>query len=134
MKAWASILWFDSADLSDHDPIIALQVRLGQEPSFTGMVLRTQALYTWPCVLYERWQDVRTGSSSLNFFQAVFTRVVTAISQSTIRKHVTQVAEGSYHLQLIRSDLDFILWPGVNRAGISHALCTPKIRIWCQSL
>ena len=50
---------------------------------------------------------------------------------STSRKHVDQVAEGSYHLQ---SDLDFILWPAINRASISHALCTPIIRIWCQSL
>ena len=43
---------------------------------------------------------------------------------STSRKHVTQVAEGSYHLQLIRSDLDFTLWSAINRAGISHAQCT----------
>ena len=64
---------------------------------------------------------MRTGSSSLNFFQAVFTRVVTVISQPPPAEHVTQVAEESYHLQLIRSDLDFILWPAVNRAGISHA-------------
>ena len=47
---------------------------------------------------------------------------------------VTQVAEGSCHLQLIWSNLDFILWPAVNRAGISHAQCTPIIKIWCQSL
>ena len=53
---------------------------------------------------------------------------------STSRKHVTEVAEGSYHLQLIMSDLDFILWPAVNRAGISYAPFTPIIRIWCQSL
>ena len=34
------VLWLDTADLSDHGPIIALQalqVRLGQWPSFTGM-------------------------------------------------------------------------------------------------
>ena len=40
---------------------------------------------------------------------------------STSRKHVTQVAEGSYHLHLIRSCLDFTLWSAVNRVGISHA-------------
>ena len=62
--------------------------------------------------------DVRTGSSSLNFFQAVFT-LVTVISQPPPAE-CTQVAEGSYHLQLIRSNLDFTLWSAVNRAGISH--------------
>ena len=31
------ILWLDAADLSDHGPIIALQVRLGKWPSFTSM-------------------------------------------------------------------------------------------------
>ena len=51
---------------------------------------------------------MRTGSSSLDLFEAV-------ISQPP--KHVTQVAEGSYHHQLIRSDLDFTLWPAVNRAA-----------------
>ena len=29
--------WLDTADLSYHGPIIALQVGLGQWPSFTGM-------------------------------------------------------------------------------------------------
>ena len=41
-------LWLDTADLSEHGPVIALQVRLGQWPSFTGMALPTQELYTWP--------------------------------------------------------------------------------------
>ena len=100
-----------------------------------SMALRTQEPYTWPFVLKERWQYVRTGSSSLNFFQAVFhTSSNRYFTASTSRKHVTQVAEGSYHLQLIRSGLDFILWPAVNRVDISHAPCTPVIRIWCQSL
>ena len=41
-------LWLDIADLSDHGPIIALQVRLDQWPSFTGMehhAPRTRAVY-----------------------------------------------------------------------------------------
>ena len=53
----------------------------GQVSLAWSMALRTQELYTWPRVLYKRWRDVRTGSSSLNFFQAVFTQVVTTISQ-----------------------------------------------------
>ena len=64
---------------------------------------------------------MRAGSSSLNFFQAVFTRVVTVIlTASTTRKYVTKVAEGSYYLQLIRSNLDFTLWTAVNKTDISH--------------
>ena len=30
-------------------------------------------LYPWPCILKERWREKRTGSSSLDFYQAVFT-------------------------------------------------------------
>ena len=53
----------------------------GQVSLAWSMVLHMQELYTWPWVLLERFRDLRTGSSSLNFFQAVFTRVVTVISQ-----------------------------------------------------
>ena len=42
---------------------------------------RTQELYKRPRVLKERWRKERTGSRSLNFFQAVFTRVVVESSQ-----------------------------------------------------
>ena len=77
------ILWFDTADLSDHGPIIALQVRLGQWQSFTGMEHgppHARAVYLATGLVREvvGW---RTGSSSHNFFQAVFTWVVTVISQ-----------------------------------------------------
>ena len=41
-----------------------------------SITLYTQHLYTWLRVLKERWQEERTGSNSLNFFQAVFKRVV----------------------------------------------------------
>ena len=44
-------------------------------------MLLTLELYTWPRVLKERWHEEKTGSSSLNFFQAVFTRVVVESSQ-----------------------------------------------------
>ena len=46
-----------------------------------SIALYTQHLYTWPRVLKESWQEERTVSSSLNFFQAVFTRVVIESSQ-----------------------------------------------------
>ena len=46
-----------------------------------SIALRTHVLYTRPRVLKERWREERTGFSSLNFFQAVFTRVVVESSQ-----------------------------------------------------
>ena len=53
----------------------------GQVSLAWSIVLRTQELYTQPHVLKERWQEERTGISSLNFFQAVFTHVVVESSQ-----------------------------------------------------
>ena len=73
--------------ISDHGPIMALQalqVRLGQWPSLTGMehgAPHIRAVYM-ATVLFERWQDVRTGSSSLNFFQAVISQPPPAESMS----------------------------------------------------
>ena len=46
-----------------------------------SIALHTQELYTRPRVLKERWHEDRTGSRSLNFFQAVFTRAVVESSQ-----------------------------------------------------
>ena len=40
-----------------------------------SIALRTQELYTHDHVLKERWCEERSGSRSLNFFQAVFTCV-----------------------------------------------------------
>ena len=53
----------------------------GQASLAWSIALRTHMLYTRPRVLKERWQEERTGFSSLNFFQAVFTRVVVESSQ-----------------------------------------------------
>ena len=54
---------------------------IGQVSLAWSIAPRTHELYTWPCVLKERWREERTGFSSLNFFQAVFTRVVVESSQ-----------------------------------------------------
>ena len=64
-------------DLSHHCPIILLQtleVWLCQWPSLTGIehYLPHTEMYTQPHVLKDRWPEERTGSSFLNFFQAVF--------------------------------------------------------------
>ena len=53
----------------------------GQVSLAWSIALRTQELYTGPRVLKERWCEERTGSRSLNFLQAVFTRVVVETSQ-----------------------------------------------------
>ena len=53
----------------------------GQVSLAWSSALHTQQLYMWPRVLKERWWEERTGSSSLNFFQAVYTCVVVERSQ-----------------------------------------------------
>ena len=58
--------------MSGHDPIVALQVHLGQWPSFTGMEHvppHARAVYM-ATVLVREVAGVITGSSFLNFFQA----------------------------------------------------------------
>ena len=56
----------------------------GQVSLAWSIELCTQELYTRPRVLKERWHEERTGSRSLNFFQAVFTRVVVESSQPPV--------------------------------------------------
>ena len=53
----------------------------GQVSLAWSIGLRTQELYTRPRVLKDKWCEERTGSRSLNFFQAVFTRVLVESSQ-----------------------------------------------------
>ena len=84
--------------LSDHGPVIALQVRLGQWPSFTGMehgAPHSRAVYMAKG-LVRAGRDVRTGSRSLNLFQAVFKQVVTVISQPPPAESIN-----SYSLKLV---------------------------------
>ena len=61
----------------------------GQVSLAWSIALRTQELYTRPRVLKERWRDERTGSRSLNVFQAVFTRVMVESSQPPAAEHVS---------------------------------------------
>ena len=56
----------------------------GQVSLARSIALGAQELYMWPCVLKERWQEERTGSSSLNFFQVVFTRVFTSVDDNLV--------------------------------------------------
>ena len=61
----------------------------GQVSLAWSIALCTQELYTWPCVLKERWQEERTGSNSLNFFQAVFTRCGWKFTATGCWEHVS---------------------------------------------
>ena len=82
-----NVLRSDIADLSDHCPVVSLQtleVWLCQSSNLSlawSIALCTQELHTLPRVLKERWHEERTGSRSLNFFQAVFTYVAVESSQ-----------------------------------------------------
>ena len=95
--------------------------------------LLTQELYTWPHALKERWRKERTRSSSWNFFQAVFIGVVVKVHSHWLLRACLQVANGSYHLQLVRSDLDFLFWSAIQRACSYLAPCTSVIRVLCQA-
>ena len=53
----------------------------GQVSLAWSIALCTQELHTQPRVLKERLPEERAGSRTLNFFQAVFTRVVVESSQ-----------------------------------------------------
>ena len=63
----------DTVDMSDHGPIVGLQVlqvRLGQWPSFTGMeygALQARAVFMATALVREV-EDVTTDSSSLNIY------------------------------------------------------------------
>ena len=72
----------------------------GQVSLAWSIALRTQELYTRPHVLKEKWREERTGSRSLNFFQAVFTRFVVESSQPPAAESMSP---------MVRSNLDFLL-------------------------
>ena len=61
----------------------------GQVSLAWSIALRTHELYTRPRALKERFQEERTGFSSLNFFQVVFTRVVVESSQPLAAKSMS---------------------------------------------
>ena len=63
----------------------------GQVSLAWSIALRTYVLYLWPRVLKERWREERTGFSSLNFFQAVFTRVVVESSQPPAAEAILKI-------------------------------------------
>ena len=49
-------------------------------------------------------------------------------------EHVSKVAKGSYHLKLVRSDLDFFMWSAIQGACSSVAPCTSVVRVFFQVL
>ena len=122
-------------------PIIALSFRCrcwrvgfvsGQVSLAWSIALRTWAIHA-ATYLEKRWQEEKTGSSSLNFFQAVFTRGW-KFTASGFWEHDSYVAKGIYHLQLLRSNLDVPLWSAIQGACSSLTPCTSVIRVLCQAL
>ena len=77
-------------------------------------------------------REGRTGSSSLNFFQADFTRVVVGSSQPRVLGSKRKLPPLAY--QHIRSNLDFPLWSAIQGACNSLAPCISVIRTLCQAL
>ena len=78
-----NVLWLDIADLSDHCPVISLQMLEGwlcQWSSLTSMEHCTPhtELYTQPCVLKEQWQEQVTGPWT---YSRQFSHVVAESSQ-----------------------------------------------------
>ena len=72
--------------MSDHCPVFCCRrwrfgFVNGQVSLAWSIALCTPELYTQPRVLKDRWREERTGRSSLNFFQAVFTCAVVESSQ-----------------------------------------------------
>ena len=104
----------------------------GQVSLAWSFALCTQELYTWPHVLKERWQEERADSSSLNFFQAVFTRVVIESSQPSAAENMSPRQQEK---ATISSSIGWThLWSAVQAACSSPALCTSVIRVLCQAL
>ena len=66
-------------------------------------MLRTQELYTQPRVLKERWWEERTGSSSLNFLQEVFTHVDVESSEPLAAESMSKVSLSKMINQLTSS-------------------------------
>ena len=61
----------------------------GQVSLAWSIALHTQKLYTRPRVLKKRWLEERSGISSLNFFQAVFTCYGWKLPTTSCWEHVS---------------------------------------------
>ena len=79
----------------------------GQVSLAWSIALHTHALYTWPGVLRERWWEERTGEFLPDGFH---TCCGWKLTTTGCWEHVSQVAKGSYHLQLVRPYLHVSMW------------------------
>ena len=113
-------------------PMIALSFRCrcwrfgfvnGQVSLAWSIALHTQELYTRPRVLKERWWEERTGSS-LNFFQAVSSRVVVESSQPPAADSMSP----RYEKEAITSSLSGLTWTSL--CGLqSKGRAVPWLRV-----
>ena len=81
-------------------------------------VLHTQELLMQPPVLNERWWEERTASSSLSFFQVVFTRVVVESSQSPATESLLLGSKRKLVPPACQVHLDFPLWSAVQGCAV----------------
>ena len=101
----------DIEDLSDHGQVLSCKCWMFSLVNCHGGWCSTRKSSTYGHKTFlEVWRDVRTDSSSLNVLQAVWSWVLSSANGT----HVTQVVEESYHLQLIRLDLNSTLQSAVN--------------------
>ena len=106
----------------------------GQVSLVWSIALRTQELYTWPRVLKERWREERTGSRSLTSFRQFSYMLWLKVHSHLLLRACLLGSKRSYHLKLVRSDLDFLLWSAIQGACSSLAPCTSIVRVLFQAL
>ena len=86
----------------------------GQVSPAWSIALRKHELYIRPCVLKERWRGRENWFQLHELLPGGFHMCCgRKLTTTGCREHVSQVTKGSYHLQLVRPDLDFSLWSAV---------------------
>ena len=96
---------------------------------FNGAWHSVYRLNTWPQDFKEKWQDVRTGSSSLNFFRAVFKEVATTILQPPPSENISPRKQKEATTSSL-SGLTFTLQSAVNWAVFLHLLSFVNPWLW----
>ena len=85
-------------------------------------------------VLKERWREERTSSSSMNFFQAVFTPVVVESSQPPAAESMSTRLQKEATTSSVSDLMDIPLWSAFQGASSPLAPCASVIRVLCQGL
>ena len=92
-----------------------------------AIALHNQELYTRPPVLKERWQEDRTGSSSLNFFQVFFNHIVVESSQPPAAKRLIVLTVLGFNMSTLVGHLHCL--PGKGRKEIEEIVEEMKEKV-----